>query len=115
MTPPFAAAVSRRISIATLARYSDLVEVNGADLPAPGNWRLVRKRAEAVDPACRDWQAMLPHALIAAVASRRYEYILGRLVAGTLLQTHGHANPWLLSEGGRPVWPSGVVGSISHS
>jgi len=50
-----------------------------------------------------------------AVAKRRREFTAGRLCARDALATLGiHDFPLLVGEGRVPIWPPGVVGSISH-
>ncbi|MCP4907609.1 MAG: 4'-phosphopantetheinyl transferase superfamily protein [bacterium] len=52
-----------------------------------------------------------------SVASRRREFAVGRVLARQLLEKFGHSSfPILREEGERlPAWPSGIIGSISHS
>lgn len=46
---------------------------------------------------------------------RRLEYIVGRSCAKYLLHKLGrHNHPLLTGSHGEPLWPSGVIGSISH-
>jgi 4'-phosphopantetheinyl transferase EntD len=49
-------------------------------------------------------------------AKRRAEFAAGRACARLLLAQHGHGSFSLLpGEDRRPQWPSGIVGSISHT
>lgn len=59
----------------------------------------------------------LPRHIRSAVPSRQYEYGLGRIVASTLLAKLGvdSRDLWVGTQERRPVWPTGIVGSISHS
>lgn len=51
-----------------------------------------------------------------AVAKRQHEFATGRLLARRLLARLGHPDfPLLRAEDRIPVWPAGVVGSISHA
>lgn len=51
-----------------------------------------------------------------AVSSRRREFALGRWCARRSLRSLGFRSvPLLRGAGGEPLWPEGVVGSISHS
>ena len=50
-----------------------------------------------------------------AVASRRAEYSTGRALAKQALAQLGIDATSILTEGRRPIWPAGVVGSITHS
>ena len=50
-----------------------------------------------------------------AVASRRAEYSTGRYLAKRALGRLGFDTSAILAEGRRPIWPAGVVGSITHS
>lgn len=69
-------------------------------------------------PAQADPATLHPHeqAQIAnAVESRRREFAAGRCLARSLLQTLGAAPAPLLSGPDRmPLWPSGIIGSITH-
>jgi len=55
------------------------------------------------------------HVIAAAVPSRRREFTAGRACARAALEELGH-HGWSLLPGPRrePLWPDGVVGSISH-
>jgi 4'-phosphopantetheinyl transferase EntD len=54
-------------------------------------------------------------AVAAAVPSRRREFATGRAVARQALAALGVApGPLARGAGGEPVWPAGVVGSITH-
>ncbi|MYB39354.1 MAG: 4'-phosphopantetheinyl transferase superfamily protein [Gammaproteobacteria bacterium] len=50
-----------------------------------------------------------------AVASRRAEYSTGRFLARRALGRLGIDTSSILAEDRRPIWPAGVVGSITHS
>jgi 4'-phosphopantetheinyl transferase EntD len=51
-----------------------------------------------------------------AVASRQHEFSTGRMLARRLLDELGHPRFELLRDDDRvPVWPAGIVGSISHT
>lgn len=56
-------------------------------------------------------------ALVAkAVASRQQEFATGRWLARGLLEEFGHRGATILREDDRiPRWPTGIVGSITHS
>lgn len=49
------------------------------------------------------------------VPKRRLEYLAGRLAARAALQSVGADEPAVGSDDGKPVWPQGYCGSISHS
>lgn len=49
-----------------------------------------------------------------AVWQRRLEFAAGRILAREPLSSFGHQGPLLRSAAGPPVWPDGIVGSISH-
>ena len=59
----------------------------------------------------------LPERIKKSSIKRRNEFILGRLCAQYALKSLGFYNDYTLSKGsyGEPVWPSSIVGSISHS
>ena len=50
-----------------------------------------------------------------AVGSRREEYSTGRMLAKRALRELGIGASSIASEGRRPLWPEGIVGSITHS
>ncbi|CAN7590156.1 4'-phosphopantetheinyl transferase superfamily protein [Variovorax paradoxus] len=52
-----------------------------------------------------------------AIPARQYEFIVGRLAAESLLAELGlsASQRWVPSKARRPVWPAGVLGSVSHS
>jgi len=51
-----------------------------------------------------------------AVAKRQHEFSTGRVLARGLLSRLGHPDfPLLRAEDRIPVWPAGIVGSISHA
>lgn len=57
---------------------------------------------------------VLPDSLIGAVPKRRSEFLAGRICAALALRAAGQ--PTEVGRDGRaPIWPPGVVGSISHS
>ncbi len=70
-------------------------------------------------PAVADLDNLFPdeRAAIAAWAPRRqYEFAAGRVCARRLLAGLGVGDvPLLMSADGRPLWPPGFVGSISHT
>ncbi len=97
-----------------------------------------RRTADATAPAARAAAALFPRqvsvlssavlesldglhaserALVArAVPKRQHEFATGRRLAHRLLADFGSANFALLADGDRaPIWPEGVIGSISHS
>jgi enterobactin synthetase component D len=50
-----------------------------------------------------------------AVDKRRAEFLAGRFAAAGALRALGRAGPVLPDGGGAPIWPTGVVGAITHS
>jgi enterobactin synthetase component D len=74
----------------------------------------------AMDPADADPSALLPEEaaeIVRAVDKRRREYAAGRQLARGLLSQLGVEGRWPLLRGdrGAPQWPSGIVGTISHT
>ena len=58
----------------------------------------------------------LPPELIHAVPKRRLEFLAGRHCAGAALERLGYGGaPIPIGPRGAPVWPAGVVGSITHA
>lgn len=49
-----------------------------------------------------------------ATAKRRREFTETRLLAHEALRRIGHDGPILKGSDGEPLWPSGIVGSLSH-
>lgn len=102
------------------ARLLQLAEaVAPPQLPWPSTHPhlFVRKQAERIAAAQACQPHLFPEAIRRSVPARRYEFVLGRLAAASLLANLGVApqERWLRSESRRPLWPPGVVGSISHT
>ncbi|SJL85126.1 4'-phosphopantetheinyl transferase family protein [Vibrio palustris] len=57
------------------------------------------------------------HSLELAVKKRQVEFIAGRQVANDALSTLGFSHDTVIpiGSGREPVWPTGIVGSISHN
>jgi 4'-phosphopantetheinyl transferase EntD len=54
--------------------------------------------------------------VVTAVASRRREFAAGRTCARRALHPFGMSDwPVLVGRAGSPIWPRGIVGSISHT
>lgn len=98
-----------------LRHHAEVLDVADLGLPQCVFWMLAKKRPQLAVDACSIWDSTLPDAVRRSVVARRYEYIVGRLAASELLQAHGLPPHWLASTAGRPAWPAGVTGSISHS
>lgn len=58
--------------------------------------------------------ALLPGTVVQAVRSRRLAFVAGRLCAEYAAARFGAAGPVDIGPGGEPVWPSGLIGSITH-
>lgn len=57
-----------------------------------------------------------PDTIIRSVAKRRCEYLAGRILAKGCLQEYGCYSTQVKSDDKRcPIWPPGLVGSISHT
>lgn len=71
-----------------------------------------------MDPATADSSALFPEertVVEAAVEQRRREFAAGRILAHGLLAGLGRQRVALRREAdGRPAWPPGIVGSITH-
>lgn len=70
-----------------------------------------------MDPAIADGAMLLPEErtfVAAAVEQRRREFAAGRSLARSLLAGLGKEAPLRREADGRPAWPSGIVGSITH-
>src|SRR6195256_3653939 len=67
-------------------------------------------------PLGAEVRSRLPQPLRHAVESRQREFLAGRLCAELALRCLGAASTHVAMAGDRaPVWPDGVVGSITHS
>jgi len=93
--------------------------VVGPTLPLPGN---VVQEAVRFDATCETapvdfWPAVrLPDGLAAAAPKRRREFLAGRTCAARALARLGLGPCEVAIDADRaPVWPAGVVGSITHS
>ncbi len=83
------------------------------DLPAFACFA-VKRLSDGYDNAYEDAEAAILHPR--AVAGRREAFRLGRAAAHTALQELGRDDgPILSGEDRQPIWPAGVVGSISHT
>ncbi len=57
----------------------------------------------------------VPDSVARSVAKRQAEYVYGRLCAQASLRALGMDARWpALGRSGQPVWPEGVIGSITH-
>lgn len=98
---------------ATRARIADTAATRAriADLLPPGARAFVATGSASpppLRPAERSW-------VIGAVAKRRREFAWGRHCARTALETLGWGQPSIpVGRDREPVWPAGVVGSITH-
>lgn len=74
-------------------------------------------RVSEMDPATADSAMLLPEErtfVAAAVERRRREFAAGRNLAHSLLAGLGKEAPLRREPDGRPAWPPGIVGSITH-
>ena len=74
-------------------------------------------RVSEMDPATADSERLLPEeraVVAAAVERRRREFAAGRLLARSLLGPMGKDSTLRREADGRPAWPPGIVGSITH-
>ena len=70
-----------------------------------------------MDPAMADSATLLPEErtfVAVAVERRCREFAAGRSLARSLLATLGKEAPLRREADGRPAWPPGIVGSITH-
>lgn len=102
------------VLLTQLARIVDMTS-----LPWPLSIRqfILEKRTECIEIACRSFSDQIPETIARSVSKRQYEFIIGRLATEVLLIENGISlenNQFQLWQD-RPLWKSGVVGSISHS
>lgn len=57
----------------------------------------------------------LPPSMEKAVGSRKLEYLLGRLICADLMTEMGRLPVFVDRDDRRPIWPEGLIGSISHT
>ncbi|EHY9249648.1 4'-phosphopantetheinyl transferase superfamily protein [Salmonella enterica] len=67
------------------------------------------------DSLFTEYSIQFPEKLFSAVAKRRSEYLCGRISAQTLLNRKNIYAQIPQSKEGAPIWPSGWIGSISHT
>jgi 4'-phosphopantetheinyl transferase EntD len=88
---------------------------DGEAIASPFDARVVF-RAKRDDEGCEAPPEELACLSPRAVDSRRREFLRGRAAARLALQSLiGHAPPVGRGAHGEPLWPAGVVGSISHT
>lgn len=69
------------------------------------------------DPRMADSATLLPEErtfVAAAIERRRREFAAGRSLARSLLAAQGKEAPLRREADGRPAWPTGIVGAITH-
>jgi len=74
-------------------------------------------RVSEMDPAMADDATLRSEErtfVASAVERRRREFTAGRTLARSLLATLGKEAPLCREADGRPAWPPGIVGSITH-
>ncbi len=74
-------------------------------------------RVSEMDPAMADDATLRSEErtfVASAVERRRREFTAGRTLARSLLAALGKAAPLCREADGRPAWPPGIVGSITH-
>lgn len=100
-----------------LSQLGDVIDPPTLPWPAAYPHLFVRKRSDRIEIAQGALVHLWPEAIRRSVPPRRYEYILGRLAAATLLARLGLtvSNCWVGQEKSRPMWPKNVVGAISHT
>lgn len=97
--------------------YAHQVALPHLNLPFGLEHLTLVKRAELASSMMQVLTGRLPEHIKSAVPHRQYEYGLGRLAASELLGRLGvdSHNLWVGTQMRRPVWPKGIVGSISHT
>lgn len=100
-----------------LLLFADVIEAPPLPWPTTFPYVFVRKRLECIDAAQSTLVHLWPEAVRRSVPSRRYEYLVGRLAAATILRELGvpaHSR-WVGQVGRRPLWPQNVRGAIAHT
>lgn len=105
------------ISRALLHEYAEIVETPPLPPSFLNQYLVLAKRTECIGLTCAAFFHKMPDAVVRAVPKRQYEFILGRLAAGVLLIENGIPVEvsWIGSWQRQPLWPNGMIGSISHS
>lgn len=95
----------------TTRNVGDLAKI-AQDLLGPKVFAASADPRRSVDGLLPPERATLPR----MVAKRRQEFTAGRLAARAAMRAMGlGAQPVLMGEDRAPVWPQGIVGSISHN
>lgn len=105
------------INRALLQQYAEIIETPSLPRLWLTQHLALAKRPECIDLTCAAFSQKMPNAVVRAVPKRQYEFIIGRLAAGVLLIENGipAEDSWIASWHRQPVWPKGIIGSISHS
>ncbi len=73
-------------------------------------------RAHFTQTAFATWEISPPETLLTAVNKRQAEFLAGRICAKTVLSHMGIAHHTINTDTERrPIWPSGIIGSITHT
>lgn len=78
---------------------------------------LAVKIPEASASVCNSLRQYFPESILRSTPKRQYEYAVGRLMVSELLSqvSEEWVDYWLPEHNRRPIWPAGIIGSISHS
>lgn len=100
-----------------LHRFAEIVDTPLQTLSIPAQHLVLSKRTDCIDIACSVFSSKMPDVVARSIPKRQYEFLLGRLAAGILLVENGVSpkDSWIPSLERQPLWPSGIIGSISHS
>lgn len=100
-----------------LQKYAEIVDTPFLTLSTSIRHIVLGKRTEFMDIACAKFSSRMPAKLARSIPKRQYEFLLGRLAARLLLLENGVPvkDSWVQSLGSQPLWPNGIIGSISHS
>lgn len=101
-----------------LSRWCEILSPSGFSCGPNTHNILVRKQLDYAIELCNQYADLIPTSIRRANLERRYEHLLGRLISIVLLSkiTTSSPAPWIKSTNyGAPAWPTGIVGSISHT
>lgn len=100
-----------------LQQFGEVIQTPALPWPSAYPQLFVRKLREPIDATPLALAHLWPPAIQRSTLVRRYEYLLGRLAAASLLAQLGVPTPkcWVGQQDRRPLWPQGIAASISHT
>lgn len=102
---------------ASVTAFAEIVETPTLPMPAQIRHLVLGKRPDCIDIVRTVFSSRIADPIVRSIPKRQYEFLLGRLAAWILLIENGVPveDSWIQSSVRKPVWPCGIIGSISHS